>query len=338
MLNWYLQSGKDSDVIVSSRIRLSRNIANYPFETKCNKDKKEEITKLIEEKISGNKFGLRLLRVKDMDEITLESLIEKRLISPEFIKDKDGAKAIIINDEENICIMIHDEDHLKIQVFEPGMEVERLLDLAIELDEFLDEKLGFAFNEKYGFLTACPLEAGTAMKASVMVHLPALQLTGNMNKVLSIINNFGMSVSGIHGEGSKSEGALYQISNKQTLGISEKEIIKKLKLIADKIIEQERMARKYLGRNRLNLEDTLYRDYGIITNCRKISEDECKDLLSRLKLGTDLGIISELTDLKINKLLLYTQDANLQKYLGTKLEGIDLDAKRAEIIKTIIKE
>ena len=208
----------------------------------------------------------------------------------------------------------------------------------MEIDKKIGQNITYAYNEKYGFLTACPIEAGTAMKASVMVHLPALQITGNIGKVLEIINNFGMNVTGIHGEGSKSEGALYQISNKQTLGISEKEIIKKLKLITDKIIEQERIARKYLGKNRLNLEDRLYRDYGILTNCRKISESECKDLLSTLKLGTDLGIVNELTDLKINKLLLYTQDANLQKYLGTKLEGIDLDAKRAELIKTIIKE
>ena len=338
MLNWYLQSGKDSDVIVSSRIRLARNISNYPFETKCNETKKEEITKLIEEAISGNKYGIKLLKLKDMDDITINSLIEKRLISPDFIKGKDIAKAILINDEENVCAMIHTDDHISLQVFGAGLELDNLLNLIIELDEFLDEKLKFAFSEKYGFLTACPIEAGTAMKASVMVHVPALQITGNIGKILEIINNFGMNVTGIHGEGSKSEGALYQISNKQTLGISEKEIIKKIKLITDKIIEQERIARKYLGKNRLNFEDKLYRDYGILTNCRKISESECKDLLSTLKLGTDLGIIGELTDIKINKLLLYTQDANLQKLLGNKLEGIDLDAKRAEVIKTIINE
>ena len=338
MLNWYLQSGKDSDVIISSRIRLARNISNYPFETKCNETKKEEITKLIEEAISGNKYGIKLLKLKDMDDVTINSLIEKRLISPDFVRGKEKSKAILINDDENVCAMIHTDNHISLQVFGAGLELDNLLNLIIELDEYLDEKLKFAFNEKYGFLPACPIEAGTAMKASVMVHLPALQITGNIGKVLEIINNFGMNVTGIHGEGSKSEGALYQISNKQTLGISEKEIIKKLKLITDKIIEQERIARKYLGKNRLNLEDRLYRDYGILTNCRKISESECKDLLSTLKLGTDLGIVNELTDLKINKLLLYTQDANLQKYLGTKLEGIDLDAKRAELIKTIIKE
>lgn len=338
MLNWYLQSGKDSDVIISSRIRLARNISNYPFETKCNETKKEEITKLIEEAISGNKYGIKLLKLKDMDDVTINSLIEKRLISPDFVRGKEKSKAILINDDENVCAMIHTDNHISLQVFGAGLELDNLLNLIIELDEYLDEKLKFAFNEKYGFLTACPIEAGTAMKASVMVHLPTLQITGNIGKVLEIINNFGMNVTGIHGECSKSEGALYQISNKQTLGISEKEIIKKLKLITDKIIEQERIARKYLGKNRLNLEDRLYRDYGVLTNCRKISESECKDLLSTLKLGTDLGIINELTDLKINRLLLYTQDANLQKYLGTKLEGIDLDAKRAEVIKTIIKE
>ena len=338
MLNWYLQSGDNSDVVVSSRIRLARNIADFPFEIKCDKNKKAEIIKIIEDAIIGNKYGLKLLKLKDMDEVTIKSLIEKRLISPDFVKENDDQKAILINDEENICVMIHAEDHLRLQVFSSGLELDNLLNLIVELDEFLQEKLNFAYSEKYGFLTACPIEAGTAMKASVMVHLPALTTTGNIGKVLEIVNNFGMNVSGVHGEGTKSEGDLYQISNKQTLGISEKEIIKKLKLITDKIMEQERMARKYLAKNRIDLEDRLYRAYGILVNCRRISESECKDLLSKVKLGTDLGIISELTDLKVNKLLLYTNSANIQKYLGKKLEGLELDAKRAEVIKTIAKE
>lgn len=338
MLNWYLQSGDNSDVVLSSRIRLARNIADFPFEIKCDKNKKAEIIKIIEDSIIGNKYGLKLLKLKDMDEITIKSLLEKRLISPDFVKENDDQKAILINDEENICVMIHTEDHLRLQVFSSGLELDNLLNLIVELDEFLQEKLNFAYSEKYGFLTACPIEAGTAMKASVMVHLPALTTTGNIGKVLEIVNNFGMNVSGVHGEGTKSEGDLYQISNKQTLGIFEKEIIKKLKLITDKIMEQERMARKYLAKNRIDLEDRLYRAYGILVNCRRISESECKDLLSKVKLGTDLGIISELTDLKVNKLLLYTNSANLQKYLGKKLEGLELDAKRAEVIKTIAKE
>lgn len=338
MLNWYLQSGDNSDVVVSSRIRLARNIADFPFELKCDKNKKAEIIKIIEDAIIGNKYGLKLLKLKDMDEITIKSLLEKRLISPDFVNENDDQKAILINDEENICAMLHTEDHLRLQVFSSGLELDNLLNLIIELDEFLQEKLNFAYSEKYGFLTACPIEAGTAMKASVLVHLPALTTTGNIGKVLDIINNFGMNVSGVHGEGTKSEGDLYQISNKQTLGISEKEIIKKLKLITDKIMEQERIARKYLAKNRIDLEDSLYRAYGVLVNCRRISENECKDLLSKVKLGTDLGIINELTDLKVNKLLLYTNSANLQKYLGKKLEGLELNAKRAEVIKTIVKE
>ena len=151
MLNWYLQSGKDSDVIVSSRIRLARNISKYPFETKCNETKKEEITKLIEEAISGNKYGIKLLKLKDMDDVTINSLIEKRLISPDFVRGKEKSKAILINDDENVCAMIHTDDHISLQVFGAGLELDNLLNLIIELDEYLDEKLKFAFNEKYGF-------------------------------------------------------------------------------------------------------------------------------------------------------------------------------------------
>ena len=171
-----------------------------------------------------------------------------------------------------------------------------------------------------------------------MVHLPGLEKTGNINKILEVINNFGMNIRGIYGEGSKVAANMYQISNKQTLGISEAEIVKNLKLITEKIIEQERLARKILARDSVELEDKVYRAYGILTNAKKISSEEARDLLSEVKLGTDLGIIQELTDLKVKRLELYTKPANLQKYLGKQIGSYERDIKRAEVIKQIIEE
>lgn len=337
-MNWYLQSGKESDVVVSSRIRLARNIIEYPFETRCSKKENEEIVNKIKEVLPSIGYGLKILKLKDMDDITKMSLVEKRLVSPDFVMNKNDIGAIAINEEENICIMINEEDHLRLQVFASGFEIEELLKLMVEIDTKFGKALNYAYNDKYGYLTACPTNVGTGMRVSVMVHLPALTKTGNIQKVLHIINNFGMNIRGIYGEGSKAAGDMYQISNKQTLGVSEEEIINNMKIIVEKIIEQERLARKYLAKHSIELEDKVYRSFGIISNCKKISSEEAREILSDVKLGTDLGIIKELDDLKVKKLYLYTKPANLQKYLGEVNDNYERDIKRAEVIKNIIKE
>lgn len=337
-MNWYLQNGKESDVVVSSRIRLARNISEFPFETKCSKKDNEKIVEKMQEILSTVGYGLKILKLKDMDDITKMSIVEKRLISPNFALKQNDIGAIAINEEENICIMINEEDHLRIQCFAPGLEIEELLKLTMELDEKIEKTLNYAYNDQYGFLTACPTNVGTGMRASVMVHLPALANTGNIPKILQIINNFGMNIRGIYGEGSKSKGDMYQISNKQTLGISEQEIINNLKIIVDKIIEQERLARKYLAKDSMELEDRVYRSYGVLSNCKKLSSEESLELLSEVKLGTDLGIIKELNDLKVKKMYLYSKPANLQKFVGKQQNGYERDITRAEIIKNIINE
>ena len=338
MLNWYLQNGKDSDVVISSRIRLARNINSFPFETKCNKEESEKILDKLEEIAPSIGYGIKFLRLKDIDDITKMSLVEKRIISPNFALDKKSTGGLLINEDENISIMINEEDHLRIQVLSSGLEIENSMNLAIEIDEKIGELLEYAYSNKYGFLTSCPTNVGTGLRASVMFHLPALTATGNIRKVLDVVNNFGMNIRGIYGEGSKSSGDMYQVSNQQTLGLSEKEIINNLKLITEKIIEQERLARKYLTKESVELEDKVYRAYGILSNCKKISSEESKELLSDIKLGTDLGIIKELTDLKVKKLELYTKPANLQKYVGKPLDAYERDIKRAEVIKQIICE
>ena len=334
-MNWYLQTSKDSDVVKSTRINFKRNIKNYKFH--LDDLELKELEKKIEDNIYAIGYGLKLLKLKDMDEITKKSLVEKNLISPTFLVKKGEIGSILINDEENICIMIGGDDHLNIQVFSSGLELENTLNLAIEIEEKIGEILGFSINKKYGYLTRRLTDLGTGLKASVMVHLPALVKTGNIGKMLDVVRDFNMEVIGEYGKTTKDQEDIYQISNKQTLGITEKEIVNNLKVIIKKLEEQERTARKMLTKDSVELEDMVFRSYGILTNCRKISSEEAKELLSNIKLGVDLGILDNLDDLKVQKLYLYTKPANLQKYLGAKYDKAEQEIKRAEVIKQIVK-
>lgn len=336
MLNWYLQSGEKSDVVISTRIRLARNLANFPFVGKCSQNQLREIQETIKEITPSIGYGLKYIELKNMDDITKMALVEKHIVSPNFAMNENQIGAILINEEENIAIMVNEEDHLRMQVFGSGLELENLMNIAIEIDIKLQELLKYAYSEKYGFLTKCPTNVGTGLRASVMAHLPALTATKNIGKILDIITNFGMNIRGVYGEGSKAQGNMYQISNKQSLGISEDDIIKSLKAITDKVVEQEKLARNYLLKNSIELEDRVYRSYGILANCKKISSEEAGLLISDIRLGTDLGIIKELNDTKVNKLELYTKPANLQKYAGSQYNSYERDIKRAEIIKEII--
>lgn len=336
-MNWYMQSGNESDVAISTRIRFARNLNGFKF----NLNEKQDIEKLenkIKDNLYGIGYGLKFFKLKDMDNITKMSLVEKNILSPEFVLKKNDIGSILINDEENICIMINEEDHLRIQVFSAGFDLENTLNLAIELDEKLGKTLGYAVSKQYGYLTQSPSDCGTGLRASVMVHLPGLKLTENIEKVFHAIGNFGINIRGIYGENSKSIGDIFQISNEQSLGISEKEIVKNLKVIVEKIINQERSARKLLGKNTIDLEDKVYRSYGLLSNCRKISLNETLELLSDVKLGVDLGILKEISDSKVQKLYILTKPANLQKYFGNTFETIERDYKRADLIKIILND
>lgn len=335
-MNWYLQSTDNSDVVNNTRISFLRNLAEFRF----NLNSKEEIEK-IENIIKDNLFtigyGLKFLKLKDMDEITRKSLVEKNLIVPEFAFKKVETGSILINDDENICVMIGGRDHLNIQVFGSGLDLENTLNLAIELDEKIGDAIGYAISKKYGYLTSSPSNLGTGLKASVTVYLPALSKTRNTRKIFDAISSFGLSIRSINSDNNQNQGYIYRISNKQTLGITEKEIVNNLKVITETVIEQERQARKLLIKDKFDLEDEIFRSYGIFTNARKISYDESINLLANIKLGVDLGILDNITDLQVQKLYLYIKPANLQKYLGEKFERIDRDIKRAEVIKQIIE-
>lgn len=182
MLNWYLENGKDSDVVMSTRVRIARNIKNVPFFIKSSGKDKEKVIEMIKKIYPSIGYGLKFIRLKDMDDITKMTLVERHLISPDFVLKQSEYGAILINDEENICIMINEEDHIRVQVFSSGLEIQNVKDLAVEVEEKIGEQIGYAYNNKYGFLTSCPSNVGTGCRISVMVHLPALTKTGNIRK------------------------------------------------------------------------------------------------------------------------------------------------------------
>jgi len=337
MMNWYYQSGKYSDVVLNTKIKISRNIAGLPFVQKCSGEQIKDVLNQVEQATTPFNYNLKFLKLKDMDEITRASLVEKNILTNKYINKNIDNKAILINDDENICIMINDIEHLKIEVLACGLELENALNLGMEIEEKLDKELKFAYSQKFGYLTSSPTSLGTGLRVSVVVHLPALSKTQNITRIAEAVNNFGMSIKSVYSEVGKLKGNIYQISNKQTLGICEKDIIKNLKAIIDKIIEQERLARKVLAKNQVDLEDRLYRSFGILTNARKISNEEMLKLMSDVRLGVDLGIIKEVTDLKVNQLDILSKSANLQKYFGENLDVFDREIKRAELVKKIVK-
>lgn len=330
MLNWYLQTGKESDVVTASKISLARNLSQFNFYIK----EEQEILKLenlIQEKLLQIGYGLKLLKLRELDELTLQILIEKGLINQEVVQNRKRV-SILINDEENICILINSEDHFRIQVFASGLELEAITSLCIEIDEKIQALFEISKSSKYGYLTACPTNVGTGMKLSVILHLPGLTKTKNIHKVTKFVRQFGIEMT------KEQNPDIYKMSNERTLGITEQDIVNKMKSITEKIIEQERSARKILTENQIELEDNIFRSYGIFNNCKKISQNEAEELLSNIKLGTDLGLINELTDSKVRKLYLYIKPANLSKYFGQELTHQEENIKRAEVIKQITKD
>lgn len=334
-MNWYLQRGKDSDVVVNCKIMFSRNLRNHRFNTK-NLTEIQEIEDEVKSKLQGIGYNLKFIKIKDLDELTKRSMVEKGLIDEATIKNENTS--ILINDDENICIVLNSQDHIEIQVFNTGMELESTFNLAKEIDNKIDKIFDIAKSKKYGYLTSSPLEVGTGLKAEVTIHLPGLTMTGNMRKVAIAMNNLGVSFSSKYINGQENIGDIYMMKNKQTLGISEDTIINNLKAISEKMIEQERAARSILGKNQIELEDMVYRDFGTLVNARKLRWQEAIKLMSNVKMGVDMGVIKELSDNDIAKIYFYINPANLQKYFNQNLDGYDRDIKRGEMIRNIVKK
>lgn len=332
-MSWYLEDGKDSDVVVSSRIRIARNIAGKKFVSTASDEELKDVLMTI--KNSNIDSDLHFINLSDLDELMKNSLVEKRVISRDLLEMKETG--ILLNDTEDISIMINEEDHLRIQVMKPGFNLDEALSDAIKVDEKISSKINYAYNDKYGFLTACPTNLGTGLRASVMLHLPALRLTGKIEKVLEVVNKVNLNVRGVYGEGTEAIGDLYQVSNKISLGVTEEEIVENVKLIVQKLIEQERKAREYLKNQGETFEDKISRTYGNLVYARKMTYSECAKIISIVRLGISMGIITEIDNKKLNKISILTKPATLQKYLKKELSAEERDIERAKVIKQIIE-
>lgn len=331
MSNWYSDKLNRNGIAVSTRIRLARNLSGIPFPygmtPKMRDDLKEKVKSAVKE-IDFNIGGsLKFIDMADVPEIEVKAMVERHIISPEFAVSQES-RAIIISSDESISIMIGEEDHIRIQVILAGLQLEKALDIAEQIDGLLNEKLRFAFDEDLGYLTECPTNLGTGLRASVMMHLPLCESNGSINSLSESINKIGFTVRGIYGEGSKSAASLYQISNQVTLGISEKNAIDNLKLIAQQLIEKEEAAAKKY--DRISLEDKVYRALGILQNCRMLESGEMMNLLSLINLGVNLGILNK--ELEPIRLLIEAQPNMLMKKFGN-LTPTERDVKRAEYIR-----
>lgn len=329
MSNWY--SENKEEVAVSTRIRLARNLSGLPFPSRMSAEQFGELNEKVKEAILGSNTpfakSMSFIYMDSVPEIEKYSMVERHIISPEFAANSKG-RAIVISDDESISVMIGEEDHLRIQVILGGMCLEKAYDIAERLDYLLCDRLNVAFDSELGFLTGCPTNLGTGLRASVMLHLPMLENSGEISSLADSVGKIGFTVRGMYGEGSKATASFYQVSNQITLGISEKNAIDNLKLIAMQLIEKENKARETL--NKLKTEDMCYRALGTLQNARLISGNEMMKLLSGIKLGTDMGII-EIKESPI-KLFIEGQPYMLMRKFG-EMGPDERDIYRANMIR-----
>ncbi len=328
-----------SDVVLSTRIRFARNLREYPFPCRLSDEKKRKVASIVKEAVlEGHSAISDRFRYIQMSELTQEeavSLVERHLVSPEFISDRQG-RGLLLLEDESVSIMINEEDHVRIQVIQSGMKLNEAFELADKIDTLLDESLNFAFNEKLGYLTQCPTNIGTGMRASLMLHLPALQESGAMGKIAASLSKLGIVVRGMYGEGTEPYGAIYQLSNQVTLGITEQEAIRNLHDIAMQLVVQERNAREKLSDN-INVLDEICRSYGILMYAKLVNNSECMKLLSNVRFGAEMGFFEIDFDI-LNRLVIEIQPATLMKNIGKKLMPAERDRIRAELVRTALSQ
>jgi len=328
---WMIQDGTEGDVVLSSRVRLARNLEDRPFPWHASPEVRKEIRAEIKKAINPSEFDF--INLEDISSLEREKMMESHVLSPQIIGDPVG-RGVAISKDRLSSIMVNEEDHLRIQSIAPGLDLSAAMKRTNAIDDQLEEILNIAFDERYGYLTAWPTNVGTGIRVSAMVHLPGLALTNNMPKILDSVNQLGMVVRGIYGEGTEALGNLYQISNQRSLGRSEDEFFKDLVTVATHVIGEERKIREMLiEKNRTFLEDKVYRSLGTLKEARIISTNEALALLSDVRLGIDLGLITNALKPKIQALMQIIRPAHLQKYLGSNLDPEMRDYYRASVIR-----
>ena len=329
MNKWYLGEGEQNDVVISTRIRLARNLEEYPFPARLDTKTRVHVNEIVRDAVPQSE-GLHYIEMKTLTQAQIVSLAEKHVISPEFASSADG-RALLLSDSENISIMLNEEDHIRLQVMMPGLALAQAYEIADRLDDEINEKVRFAFDERLGYLTQCATNHGTGMRASVMLHLPALTATRRMGTLASTVSKLGLTIRGAYGEGSAPMGDLYQLSNQVTLGISEKAAIENLKTIVLQLAAQERAARTEFVKS-VESEDAIHRAYGILKSARLLDTKEFMELISKVRLGAVSGVLN--VDRKvIDELMVSMQPATINAQVGKTLTTRERDMERAKMVR-----
>lgn len=342
---WLRGSGPESDIVISSRIRLARNLVDFPFIARASDSDRQQIEQVLHARIdalraagrlpptAANSGELHYVDVGRLDEVDRQFLVERQLISRE-LADAEGARAVVIDGGERFSVMINEEDHLRIQVMHSGLDLETAWREINEIDDLLEEQVSYAYNDRLGYLTACPTNVGTGIRFSVMLHMPALVITRQIDKVFRSLQKINLAVRGLYGEGSQAMGDFYQISNQVTLGMTEEELMKKVADVVPVLLEYERQARDFLIReSQETLHDRVSRAYGILRTAQTISSEETLHLLSSVRMGVNLGLIGDVAIPTVNKLFVHTQPAHLQKLAGMELDQSDRNIERASYLR-----
>lgn len=332
---WLKGTGPNSDIVMSSRIRLARNLDKIPFPQWANKKQGQDTLLQIETAISKIDFlkNATVFHLADVDSVDKQFLVERHLMSYEHAQKTDS-KAVAVDDEEILAIMVNEEDHIRMQVMQSGLNLFEAWNIINRIDNELSQELKIAFSTTWGYLTACPTNTGTAMRGSVMLHLPALVMTRQIDRVLSAVAKLSFTTRGMYGEGTQATGNLFQISNQVSLGHTEEEIIENINSLIKQIVEQENQAREaLLSRSRSLLEDRISRSFAILKSAHIISSNETTELLSMVRLGCDLNMVKDIDRRRLNELFIVTQPAHLQKLESKRLTSEERDLKRAQLIR-----
>lgn len=333
---WLRGVGPQHEIVISTRVRLARNIKDFVFLSRADADTRTEIAETIQTAVrrSNGLKDLVHVDVDKLDEIDRALLVERHLISRQHA-DGTGARRVAFDTSEVSSIMINEEDHLRLQVMRSGFQLNEAWDQINAIDDALEQTLDYAFHPKYGYLTACPTNVGTGIRVSVMLHLPALRLTHELDKVAQAAKDLRLAIRGLHGEGTEALGDFFQISNQITLGKSEAEIIDEFRdIVIPKIVEYESAARQSLLRSRLHvLDDKIWRAMGTLQNARLISSNEAMQYLSHVRMGLHVGRLKNVELQTLNELFLQMQPAHLQKLQGERLNGEQRSVARAALIR-----
>ena len=337
-IKWYDKITAADDVVISSRVRLARNLENTAFPWRLDSDSSKKVALCVKQALE-NAYGDSLKFIPMNTNHEKDVLVEEHIISPDFAKDDDLYRALVTDEDNSLAVMINEEDHIRIQTLFAGFNLEKAYEKANEADNAIIKGCNIAFDEKYGFLTSCPTNLGTGLRASVMLHLPALSAYGYIKSIVSLMNKIGLTVRGIYGEGSDARANMYQLSNQVTLGISEEDTIGKLKSAVMQIVEREReMRKKLLEDTKSEIYDRLWRSFGTLKYARKIDTDEASKLVSNVRLAQVCGIIPEIKDKNLIKLLFEIMPSHIVSRFPEAIDAGLRDKYRADLIRQFLTE